>query len=385
MSVDVVVIGGGIIGCTAAYYLAKKGRSIAIVEKHSIAGGTTARNFSWINASTKTSDADYHHLNALGVRMYADLAEKYGPASLGLGGTGAIGIARRSEAATYVAMQNQARTLKELGYPVEWLDLPALRALEPDITFSGDTEGLLTPSDKSLDAPMFSRFMIDQVRQMGGQVMEHCSALEIVVDDDGNATGLVTDQGLIKTSGILLAVGPDTPEVLGRLTGYDGFATRFPVRKVPGLLVSTPRVEEGLVRHLLYTDIGGEFHIFPEQGGGLRLASDDVDGQVIEDHSPEHIRDLAEGLLRRMKSMAPKFAGIDCLDSCSLSVGVRAYPDDGKSIAGALPGAGGVFMIATHSGITLAPALGSLIAELIVDGVVPRMLRPFGLERLPGF
>ncbi len=385
MAVDVVVIGGGIIGCTAAYYLAGKGKSVLLVEQHSIAGGTTARNFSWINATSKTSDVDYHHLNALGVQMYETLADKYGAENLGLAGAGAIGIVRRSEMAAYEAMQRQAQCLEMLGYPHRWLSSEQLRELEPDIVFADDAEGLLTPADKILEAPVFSQLMLERLRQMGGKVKENCSALEIMLDDGGAVTGLRTDQGIIDTSSILLAVGPDTAEVLGELTGYDGFASRFPVRKVPGLLVSTPEMDERLVRHLLYTDSGGEFHVFPEQGGGLRLASDDVDGQVIENQSPEHLRELAGGLLQRMSRMAPKFAGKDCLDSCSLSVGIRAYPEDGKSIAGALPGAEGVFLIATHSGITLAPALGSLMAELIVDGVVPGMLEPFGLERLPGF
>jgi len=385
VAVDVVVIGGGIIGCTAAYYLAGKGKSVTLVEQHSIAGGTTARNFSWINATSKTSDVDYHHLNALGVQMYETLADKYGAENLGLAGAGAIGIVRRSEMAAYEAMQRQAQCLEMLGYPHRWLSSEQLRELEPDIVFADDAEGLLTPADKILEAPIFSQLMLERLRQMGGKVKENCSALEIMLDDGGAVTGLRTDQGIIDASSILLAVGPDTAEVLGELTGYDGFASRFPVRKVPGLLVSTPETDECLVRHLLYTDSGGEFHVFPEQGGGLRLASDDVDGQVIENRSPEHLRELAGGLLQRMSRMAPKFTGKDCLDSCSLSVGIRAYPEDGKSIAGALPGAEGVFLIATHSGITLAPALGSLMAELIVDGVVPGMLAPFGLERLPGF
>lgn len=385
MAVDVVVVGGGIIGCTAAWYLAKKGLSVSLVERQEIGGGTTARNFSWINATTKTSDAAYHQLNAMGVQMYETLAQEFGAANLGLGGAGAIGTVRRSDKASYTAMQDQARVLEGLGYPCKWLGLAELKALEPNMVFADDTEGLLTPSDKSLDAPKFARFMVDQLRQMGGQVLENCSALEIDADDEGNIRGLKTDKGLIETPRILLAAGPDTPEVLGKLTGYDGFTTRFPVNKVPGFLVSTPEVEAGLVRHLVYTDSGGEFHVFPEQGGGLRLASDDTDGQVLEDRSPGHLRSLARGLLQRMQDMLPGFAGPDCLDDCALSVGVRAYPEDGKSIAGALPGAEGVFVIATHSGITLAPALGSLMAELIAEGSIPSTLAPFGLERLSGF
>lgn len=385
MTVDIVVVGGGIIGCTAAWYLAKNGLSVSLVEKREIGAGTTARNFSWINATTKTSDTAYHRLNAMGVQMYTALAQEFGAANLGLGGAGAIGTVRRSDMGAYSAMQDQAQALEELGYPCKRLGLVELQALEPNMLFANDAEGLLTPTDKSLDAPKFTRFMADQLRENGGQMLENCIALEIDADDEGNVRGLKTNQGLIKTPRILLAAGPDTPEVLGKLTGYDGFATRFPVKKVPGFLVSTPMVKEGLLRHLIYTDSGGEFHVFPEQNGGLRLASDEIDGQLLKDCSPGHLRTLATSLLQRMQDLLPGFAGAGCLDDCSLSVGIRAYPEDGKSIAGALPGAEGIFVIATHSGITLAPALGSLMADLIAEGEVPVALKSFELERLPGF
>ena len=83
--------------------------------------------------------------------------------------------------------------------------------------------------------------------------------------------------------------------------------------------------------------------------------------------------------------MIPGFVGEACLDGCELAIGVRAYPQDGKTLAGALPGAEGLYLIATHSGITLAPALGRLMAETIVDGRAPEPLQPFSLERFPGF
>jgi glycine/D-amino acid oxidase-like deaminating enzyme len=68
-----------------------------------------------------------------------------------------------------------------------------------------------------------------------------------------------------------------------------------------------------------------------------------------------------------------------------LGIGVRPYPKDGKSLAGPMPGSDGLFVIATQSGVTLAPALGSLMAEVIVDGHTPDALRPFSLERIEGF
>lgn len=385
MTYDAIIIGGGIIGCTHAYYLTKRGLKVAVLERGRIGRGTTARNFSWINATWKTADVDYYRLNAASVEMYAELAAEFGADVLGLSPIGAIGVARKSDCENYRALRKQSEVLAQLGYDCVWLDTEQLRASEPNISFAEDAEGLLSSCDKTLNASHFTRFMVEKIKAAGGVVMENCAALEIEADDDGAVSGVLTDQGLLETTRVIVAVGPDTPQVLSDLTGYDGFAARFPVNKVPGLLVTTPPVEAGLVRHLNYTDLGGEFHFMPDFNGGLRLASDDTDGLIIDDQSPEHLRELVCGLLRRMQGFVPGFGGEALIDDCKLAVGVRAYPEDGYSIAGALPGSRGLYIIATHSGVTLAPALGSLMAGLVADGEVPDMLAPFGLERLPGF
>jgi glycine/D-amino acid oxidase-like deaminating enzyme len=385
MKFDAVVVGGGIIGCTHAYFLSLKGLKVAVVEKAAVGGGTTARNFSWINATWKTADPDYYRLSAASVEMYGELMAEFGAEALGLSPIGAIGVARRSDEANYRAFREQGEKLTGLGYLCGWLDTAQLREAEPNLCFADDAEGLLSSTDKTLNASHFARFMADQVRASGGDILENCAALELEADDEGAVTGLITDQGRLATGRIVVTAGPDAPQVLSDLTGYDGFAARFPVSKVPGLLVTTPPVADGLVRHLNYTDDGGEFHFMPDFNGGLRLASDDVDGAIIGDQSDAHLHKLACGLLRRMQDVAPEFGGEALVDDCHIRVGIRAYPEDGFSIAGALPGSQGLYVIATHSGVTLALILGRLMAQVVVDGVVPEMLAPFGLERLAGF
>jgi glycine/D-amino acid oxidase-like deaminating enzyme len=384
MKFDAIIVGGGIVGLTHGFYLAKRGLKICVVEKHKLASGTTANNFSWVNASTKTANADYHRLNALGVQMYEGLASEFGADDIGLNPAGAIELVAASDPAIFNAAKATAARLSELGYPNQWLDVKELRKLEPHVDFADDAAGLRTPSDKFLNAPGFAHLMATSVRAMGCTIHQDCAALELLAVDNGKVTGLRTDQGVLNSEKVVIAAGPDTPAVLADLTGFDGFS-RFPVNQVPGLLLTTPPVAKGLVRHLIYTDMGGEFHFFPDFNGGLRIASDDVDGQVIEDQSPKHLRSLGGVLLHRMQEFVPEFAGEACLDDCKLAIGMRAYPDDGLSIAGAMPGAEGLYVIATHSGVTLAPALGSLMAELMDTGAVPEMLHPFALDRLPGF
>lgn len=385
MAYDVVVVGGGIIGCTASYYLSHQGLKTALFERGKIAAETSANNFSWINATSKTSNEAYHRLNALGVRLHDELSGEFGADALGLRQSGSLGYASRSDTVNFETLKEQAHRLEKFGYPSHWVGREELRTLEPSLSFPSDAEGLLAPTDKTLDAPRFARFMTEQARQAGARIVEECGAVELLTDPEGAVCGVETEQGPVECRNVLIAAGPQTPEVLAALTGYEGFASRFPVRKVPGLLVSTPAIDDPQVSRLIYTDHGGEFHVFPEFGGGLRLASDVVDGEMLDAPTDEKLRSLALGLLRHMAELAPGFPGETLIDDCHLSVGVRAYPEDGFSISGELPGSEGLYLIATHSGITLAPALGSLMADFIATGERSPMLEPFALSRLPGF
>lgn len=384
---DVVVVGGGIVGTTAAFCLGRRGLRVALVERNRIGGGTTGCSFAWINATSKVADEAYHRLNAMGAALYRELAVEFGEARLGLHPSGMLQCVSRSDAAGHKAMREQAERLQRYGYPNCILGAKELSALEPHIQFGDDAEALFAMADDWLDAPLFARFLAGELRSMGSQVIEGCVAKELAMTDDGTITGVVTAQGSLSAPKVLVTVGPDTPEVLSELTGYDGFAARFPMTQVPGLLVTTPSTAPGrLLRRILYFDSPADaLHLRPAANGGLQLGADDTDGMVADDHSPERMRQAATKLLRRTKALIPGFVGEACLDDCELAVEIRAYPQDGKTLAGALPGADGLYLIATHSGITLAPALGRLMAETIVDGVVPEPLRPFSLERFPGF
>ena len=81
---DIVVVGGGIVGVTAAFHLGRRGLKVAVVERGKLAGGTTGASFAWINATSKVADEAYHRLNAEGARAYRELAVEFGEARLGM-------------------------------------------------------------------------------------------------------------------------------------------------------------------------------------------------------------------------------------------------------------------------------------------------------------
>ena len=298
MAFDAIIVGGGIVGCASAYYLTKAGRKVALIERATIGSGTTGNSFAWVNATSKVSDEKYHRLNALGHAMHAQLAVEFGEETLGMIPSGALMVVSRSDDAGYAAAREQARLLSEYDYPVAWIGTRELRALEPHVAFPDDAEAIYSMSDPYLDAPRFARFMADEVRKAGGTVIENCLAGDLQATDEGVVTGIMTDDGLIEARNVLVTTGPDTPETLSAITGYDAYASRFPMHRVPGLLVTTPSTApHRMVRHVLYMSIDAEFHVQTAPGGGLKIGSDETDGLIAEDQSPENLKNAAARLL----------------------------------------------------------------------------------------
>ncbi len=384
MKYDVVVVGGGIIGVMCAYSLVKSGQKVLLLEKAEIAQGTTANSFAWANATSKTTDQTYHALNAAGLAGYHTLMAKFGAQALGIKSGGSLQIAEPSDSTGFQSLRDQTAALATFGHPARWIKTNELRALEPSLEFELEAQALFAPDDLCIDAPRFTRFMADQILKLGGEIRENCAAQTLLASDEGVVTGLTCDRGDLQTSNVLVTTGPDTNAVLSDLTGYDGFNSGFPMGRVPGLLLTTPPVAPDLLGRLIYGAASNEVHILPELGGGIKIGADDMDGMVIDDQSDQNLRRVGQLLLQRATKLLPALGSVD-IDACHLGIGVRAYPTDGNAIAGQMPAAQGFYLVATHSGITLAPAIGQLMAELIGTGQVPQMLEPFGLERFAGF
>jgi glycine/D-amino acid oxidase-like deaminating enzyme len=381
-SFDVAVIGAGVVGCTTARSLALRGMRVAVVEADAVGRGTSANTFAWINATSKTTDEDYHRLNAMGAEGYRDLAREWGERRIGLHPTGMLEWSSPADSARLEDMRAAAAQLERWGYPVAWVGRDSLRAMEPHVRFEDGAQGLFAMADAWLDVPRFLHFLVDRLRADGARILERCRARQLLMDDEGSVLGLDTDAGRLDTKQVVVAAGPDTAEVLSSLTGYDGFAARFPLRRAPGLLITAPGdASRQLTRHILYTSHSSHAHVRETADGGLLIAADDADGRILEDGSDESVKRAAFDILERVRDIVPAFEGGRCLDDCSLGIGVRPVPTDGMTIAGPMPSATGLHLAVTHSGVTLAPAIGSLIADSIESGSPAPRLAPFGLGR----
>ncbi|HEX3306718.1 MAG TPA: FAD-dependent oxidoreductase, partial [Streptosporangiaceae bacterium] len=139
----------------------------------------------------------------------------------------------------------------------------------------------------------------------------------------------------------------------------------------PGLAVRVgPVAPPGPVRLLHTPDLA----LRPHPGGLLHLEAEDA-AAAVDLHTPEpELRRWAAELLRRARRTV---RGLDDARVLSHQVCVRPLPSDGQSIVGRLPGAPGLYVAVTHSGVTLAAHLSRLIAADLTTGTPPASLAPY--------
>lgn len=381
---DVVVIGAGTVGANIAHALAQLNKSVALIDRSTLGSGTSANSFAWINATAKATDKNYFMFNHRGCQAYRDLARDWGDHHIGLHQTGMIESVSRQNKTLYNSVSRRAASLADLGYPVRWIYGDELRAIEPNVEFDTDAEGLFAFSDAWLDIPVFLSFLKERIRSLGGAIYEKCEALELLLNDDASVQGVVTNAGEILCSDVVLAVGPDTPRVMSKLTGYEPFEARFPVQRGPGLLVTTPTLHQpNLFQRILYMNNGPEVHIRPSVSGGLVIGAESTDGLIDEESSLDQLLTIGQKLLEMAKLSLP-FLDTN-IEDCTVGLGVRAVPSDGHSIIGPLPGANGLTVVVTHSGVTLGVILSQSVARWVASKIMPVELQPFGLERFRGF
>ncbi len=370
---DVVVVGGGILGMSIAYALTRLGRAVTLLEERTIASGTTGASFAWLNATAKADDAHYHKLNRRGVEKHLALAAAWGENAIGLDGTGSIHWSHPSAAdggpATVLARGEQ---LADWDYPIVGLDRAALQALEPHVDFPDGSAGFLAPLDRWLDAPRMVRRMAEATRDDGGDIREGAPVTGFVFDGD-IVVGVDAPPYRIVAPTVVLATGTALPTLAA--LARRSLARPLPVRSMPGLLVDTATAPRAWLRHVVYFPDGAGFHMRPT-GEGLSLGADDIDA----DHAAPHQDSLLVGataLLHRASAYLPGFPALELAATADARIGVRPMPEDGLPIVGPLADAPGVYIAATHSGITLGPHLGDLIASEVALGETQTDLDPY--------
>lgn len=198
--VDVAIVGGGIIGAAAAYYLAKRGLSVALLEKGRIGAEQSGRNWGWCRQQNR--DQRELPLMRLSMRLWAALGEETG-AEFGFRRTGLIYVTRsRAELAGWEAWVAMAA---EFQVGSRMLSAEEARTMTPGS--AGDwIGGVHSPQDGRAEPAYAAPALAAAARRLGANVHQDCAVrgLDIV---GGRVAGVITERGRIAAGAVLCAGG----------------------------------------------------------------------------------------------------------------------------------------------------------------------------------
>jgi glycine/D-amino acid oxidase-like deaminating enzyme len=367
---EVIIIGGGIIGACVAHALTEAGARVTVLVGGWPGRGTSAASLAWVNAANKTPEA-YNRLNAAGMRAYAGLRERLGP-ECGIHLDGALNWVESDDRRT--ELQERYERLSGWDYPVEWVtpeqvmtDLAPELRLEPD-----QVQRLLhMPAEGWIDAPLLIQVLLEQARQRGGAVRAGARVREVRREAD-HGLRVVTEAGDSFLAGAVVnCAGPDADRV-AQMAGV-----RLPMARVPGLLLVTDRVPVRL-RQVVHPP-GPSFR--SDGGGRVVILTDWTPPGSPDEITPVPSLPPPAGTTQALADVTHWLPALASARVEAARLGVRPMPLDDYPIVGPHPELPGFYVVVTHSGITLGPVLGPLVAAELLTGRPEPLLAPYRPDR----
>jgi glycine oxidase len=362
---DVVVVGGGVIGCAAAYYLTKAGASVILVDRDGLAGEASGAAAGMLAPPQEAAASGaFRDLCRAAIDVFPSLVEA-------LHQECDVDIQYRTSGLLLVAeTEARAKALRavvhrrgELGLALEWVEGEPLRRLEPGI--SDEVLGAAYSPEVRHVNPGFLTQSLAQAAAARGATLKLETTVTGFIRRSSIVEGVRTSDGnRIAADHVVLAAGSWTRR-LARHLGAD-----VPTRPMRGQMLA---YQYAGARHILWGEDG---YLVPKAGGFLFA------GATVEDvgFRPRTTRKGLAGLRRMAAAAVP---ALRFQEEASAWAGLRPGSPDGLPIIGPLPGWASAYVASGHfrNGILLGPLTGRLIAQLITEGQTEMPLEPFTAAR----
>lgn len=254
--VDVVVIGGGIAGVSAALELVERGKSVALCEKGQIGAEQSSRNWGWVRLTHR--DPREMPLMIESVRLWKELDERTGQK------TGYVQCGATYTVTSDAVLDDERRAadnLQSYQIPARILTPEEVREAFPG--FSLNIKGALhNPHDGHAEPQAAAPAIARAIMANGGTVHQNC-AVRTVETTDGKVSAVITEHGRIRCDAVLVAGGVWSRLFLGNL-GID-----LPALWTKGNVQRTEPLAEGPEGTLKHPD----FAMRKRRDGGYTIAS----------------------------------------------------------------------------------------------------------------
>ena len=371
----VAVIGAGIVGACIAARLAEKNTPVLLLDTGEPGHGTSNASYAWVNANQKLPRA-YFDLSVAAMAEYQRLAWQHAPATWYHRDGNLVWFADPGQAAD---LAERVARLQAWGYAAELIPVSqAIADLEPALA-GGDTRPgaqiAWFPEEAWVDALAMTERLVAAARHAGGRVLTGPDREVVSISRDGGRVTTITLRGgqtlpvraVVNAAG---AAGTAVAAMVGR---------KLPMQDSPGMIVRAT-LPDG-VETLTRLDDREIIAMRPDGPERVLIALDAESVSEIAGLPPGPLS-ISHPLVGRMLALAADAAPVlAAAQPVAAVIAPRPIPADGYPSVGGVPEIPGYFEAITHSGVTLAPLIGRVLAAGILGQPPDPLFAPYRPDR----
>lgn len=353
---DVVVVGGGVNGCSIAYHLARRGAGrIVLVEKGHVASGPTG-----VSSGVVRQHYTQETLAAMArdsVRVFERFHEETG----GDAGFVPCGVVFLSGPESASQLASAVEMHRRIGIRESILSAAELKAMDPHVFLEDVACGAYDPDGGYADPTLAANGFADAAKGLGVEIMKRTTLIGLTIDG-GRIAGVRTDKGDIASSTVVNAAGPWG----ARVAAMAGIQIPITVTRHP--VAVSERPASWRYPTPVWGDLIGGWYFKPDGRTGMMVGSVQDDHRAVDAESyadvatHDEIVAASDALLRRFPIMEEGTAR-------SGWAGLYDVTPDSQPVIDAVAEVPGLFCAVGFSGhgFKIAPAVGRIVSELVLD------------------
>lgn len=359
---DVIILGGGVIGCSLAYFLRKRGIAVTLLEQGEIGGQASGAAAGLLAPlGPLTGPGPFAELVLAGFRQFPGLVAELEEATgrhLGYAVSGALRVVRDPKRVE--RLQKRLRNWQPLGLELHWLSGEEARQREP-LLAPEVCAAVYAPEEAHISAPLLVQAFADAARELGAVLLPHEAATGLITRSR-RVVGVTTSRNETLAAGHLIIASGAWAARCG-----EWLDMQLPITPLRGQLLALAQPAPPL-RHILFGDAA---YLLP-RGDQLIVGATREDTGFTVRATPEG----TSWLSARAARLAPSLIARPILSTWA---GLRPRTPDARPILGPLPGWANITIAAGHNsvGVLLSAITGTSIAELLATGSPPEIIRPF--------
>ena len=378
---QVIVIGGGIAGCSTAYHLAKQGvGDVVVIEKGQLTSGSTWHAAGLVGQLR--ASANITRLLQYSVDLYQSLEALTG-LSTGWKSTGSIRLCCTKD--RRIEIERQVATARSYGIDAEFLSPGQIAELCPAMSTTGIDSGVYISSDGNVNPSDLTQALARGARQLGVKFIEHTTVLGITLNNHG-VSGIETSSGSIDCEQVAICAGLWSREI-AHLAGANiplipSFHQYMVTEPIEGIVPGMPGIRDPDRLTYFKEEVGGL------AAGGYELNPVPYDGKPSADDPDFRLfPEMTDHFAQFMPGMVERFPQLESVGIKRWFRGLESFTEDTHFILGELPEVRGLFCACGFNamGIAAGGGAGMALAQWMRDGESPFDLWPVDIRRFSAY